>query len=352
MNFSDKSSSFSRRKFIGAAVLATGSLLSQRVWAGVWQQQPARTIMTVNGEISAAKMGFTLPHEHVMVDFIGAAKVSPDRYNREEVFRAALPYLKQARKLGCKTFIECTPAYLARDPLLLRQLSEASGLQIITNTGYYGARNDESLPAHAFTETADQLSQRWVRESTEGIDGTGIRPGFMKIGVDGGKLSEVDRKLVQAAARAHLQTGLTIAIHTGNGEGALDEIAILQQEGVSPEAWIWVHAQNEQDTAIHEQVARQKGWVSFDGLGWDDSGKHVELVSFMKKQGLLDKVLVSHDAGWYHVGEPNGGKFQSFEKMFTAFIPDLKKRGFTRKEIQLLTVKNPMEAFTIRIRKK
>jgi phosphotriesterase-related protein len=328
-----------------------GTLLSANKWEGIWQQQPARTIMTVNGEIPTSRMGLTLTHEHVMVDFAGAGKVSTDRYKRQEVFEVALPYLKQAKKLGCRTFIECTPAYLARDPQLLRQLSEASGLHILTNTGYYGARNDESLPQHTFKETADQLAERWRKEAMEGIEGTGIKPGFIKIGVDGGKLSDIDRKLVQAAAKTHLQTGLTIAVHTGNGEGALDEIQILKQEGVSTEAWIWVHAQNEANTAIHAKVAQQGGWISFDGIGWDDSEKHVELVSFMKKEGLLERVLVSHDAGWYHVGEAGGGKFQSFEKIFTSFLPVLKKRGFTRKEINQLLVKNPMEAFTIRVRK-
>jgi len=65
-------------------------------------------IMTVKGEILAMQMGKTLPHEHVLVDFIGADSVSRDRYNPEEVFKVALPYLKEIKELGCQTFIECT----------------------------------------------------------------------------------------------------------------------------------------------------------------------------------------------------------------------------------------------------
>src|SRR5687768_13892137 len=149
----DKSDLLTRRTFISHSMLIAGTAFTSLKWPGIWQEQPARTIMTVNGEIPASRMGLTLPHEHVIVDFVGADKVSPDRYNRQEVFNTVLPYLKQARKLGCRTFIDCTPAYLARDPQLLRQLSEASGLHIITNTGYYGARNDECLPRHAFSET-------------------------------------------------------------------------------------------------------------------------------------------------------------------------------------------------------
>jgi len=73
--------------------------------------------MTVKGEISAKQMGKTLPHEHVLVDFIGADSVSRDRYDQEEVIKVVLPYLKEVKELGCQTFIECTPAYLGRDYL-------------------------------------------------------------------------------------------------------------------------------------------------------------------------------------------------------------------------------------------
>ena len=164
----------------------------------------------------------TLPHEHVLVDFIGAAEVSPDRYDRDEVFRTVLPFVEQFRKLGGQTLVECIPAYLGRDPRLLKRLSQAAGLHLLTNTGYYGARDDQFLPPHAFSESPDQLAARWIREWEDGIDGTGIRPGLMKIGVDSGTLSEVDRKLVQAAARTHLKTGLTIAAHTGPAEAAFE----------------------------------------------------------------------------------------------------------------------------------
>ncbi len=83
-------------------------------------------VMTVRGQMPAAEMGLTLPHEHVLVDFIGAAEISRERYDRNEVKGTALPYLKQARELGAVTFVDCTPEYIGRDPLLLRQLAELS----------------------------------------------------------------------------------------------------------------------------------------------------------------------------------------------------------------------------------
>ena len=71
----------------------------------------------------------------------------------------------------------------------------------------------------------------------------------------------------------------------------------------------------------------------------------------MKKEGLLEKVLVSQDSGWYYVGEVNGGNFNSYSYIITGFIPALKKTGFTQAEIDQLFITNPAKALAIRIRK-
>jgi phosphotriesterase-related protein len=181
-----------RREFLGqVALLAAANLpiSGQQIKAG-------GRIMTVLGPIDGAGMGVTLPHEHVLVDFIGAEQVSPSRYVPEEVVKSALPHLKSIRELGCRTFVDCTPAYIGRDPLILRRLASETGLNILTNTGYYGAANDKYVPRHAYSETAEQLAHRWAGEWREGIAQTGVKPGFIKIGVDSGPLSEIDKKIV------------------------------------------------------------------------------------------------------------------------------------------------------------
>ncbi len=71
---------------------------------------------------------------------------------------------------------------------------------------------------------------------------------------------------MRAAAKTHLQTGLTIASHTGNGVAALEELEILKQEGVHPGAFIWVHAQTEGNGKLHLKAAQQGAWVEFDGI--------------------------------------------------------------------------------------
>ena len=306
------------------------------------------TIMTVAGPISPAELGSTLSHEHVLVDFIGADKVSRERYDAGEAFDVALPHLQRARELGCRGFVECTPSWLGRDPRLLERLAKAAGLHILTNTGYYGAAKDRYVPRHAYEESADQLADRWTREWVDGIEGTGIRPGFIKTGVDAGPVSAIDRKLVQAAARTHARTGLTIASHTGDTQAALDQFDILDRERVRPEAFIWVHAQSDWELESRVEAARRGAWIEIDNIDARTVPECVERVTALKQRGVLNRLLVSHDAGWYRPGEPKGGAFRGFETAYTAFVPALRRAGWTAEEVSHLLVSSPAAAFTIR----
>jgi phosphotriesterase-related protein len=295
-------------------------------------------------------MGVTLTHEHVLVDFIGASRTGYHRWSREEVIPVVLPHLERLKSLGCATLFECTPAYLGRDPRLLQELAEKSGMNIVTNTGYYGARNNRFLPEHAFKETAEQLAERWVREWEDGIDGTTVRPGFIKTGVDRGPLSETHERLIRAAAKAHLRTGLTIQSHTGTAPGAFEQFALLQEEGVSLDAFVWVHAQAEDDLSRHVEAANRGAWVSFDNASQDRIDACAAMLLNMKKQGVLSRALISHDAGWYSPGEENGGSFRSYEAIFKHLLPALREKGFTDNETHQLLVDNPARAFSVRVR--
>jgi predicted metal-dependent phosphotriesterase family hydrolase len=338
----------SRRKFISqSACLAAGYFVFTKLNA-----QAGGKIMTVNGWMDADKMGFALTHEHVLVDFIGADKIDPSRYDPEEVSRKALPKLLSVKEKGCKTIMECTPKYIGRDVKLLKRLSKASGLNILTNTGYYGAAQEKYLPAHAYTETAGQLAQRWINEWKNGIDGSDIKPGFIKSGVDNYPLSAVQQKIIEAAAIAHQATGLSIGIHTGNGQAAMEELRIIQSQGVTAEAWIWIHAQNETNREMHIHAAKEGGWVSFDGVSVDSISTYLGFLKDMKEQKLLHKVLLSHDSGWYHVGEPGGGTYNDYNTIADKLIPAMKENGFTEKEIQQVFITNPSKAFTVQIRKR
>jgi len=339
--------SIGRREFLQAAISGVSMAACAFREREEGMGRNVKRVITVTGPVAPEELGFTLPHEHLLVDFIGADQVSPNRYIADKVLAKVLLYLIEARSAGVQTLVDCTPAWLGRDVLLLKNLSEASGVQILTCTGYYGAAGDKYLPPHAFHESAEQLAERWLKECREGIEGQPVRPGLIKIGVDDAPLSEVDRKLVRAAAFTHQASGLTIASHTPSGAAALEQLDLLEALGVSAEGFIWVHAQAESNAEIHVQAANRGAWVEYDGIGPNSIEKHLQWVQGMKSKGLLNRVLLSHDAGWYHVGEPDGGEFRPFTTLHTTFIPELTVAGFSKSEIDLLTRSNPQRAFAI-----
>ena len=307
-------------------------------------------IITVTGEIPASAIGKTLHHEHVLVDFIGADSTGYDRWSKDSVVEKVLPYLLEIKKLGYKTLVECTPAYLGRDPQLLKMLSEKSGIQIITNTGYYSAVGGKYIPKHGYTETAEQLADRWIDEAKNGIEGTGIYPGFIKISVESGNLEEINRKVVEAACITHKATGLVIMSHTGLAVPAFQQLEILEKYGVHPSAFIWTHANNEDDFSKHIEAAKMGAWIAFDSFNPGSLEKFIEFAQLMKKEGLLNKLMFSHDAGWYKPGEPNGGEFRGFTDIEEFLIPALEKSGLSQPDIYQLFTANPAEAFKVKIR--
>lgn len=343
-----------RRTFLktGAATVGGTALLGGVCSAAAIETTSRNgTIHTVTGPIDSGKLGRTLPHEHVMVDFVGVDDVGPERYKQSEVAKQVRPYLNDLSSAGVQTLFECTPAFLGRDPVLLRRLSRATGVRIVTNTGYYGARDDQHIPKYAYSDSVDALAARWINEWNDGIGDTDIRPGFIKIGVDPGPLSDIDEKLVRAACRAHLKTGLTIASHTGPAQPAFEQLSVLAEEGVDPSAWIWVHAQNAKNGTRHVEAAKRGAWVEFDGYEPGNNDQYLHRLTSMREHDLLHRVLLSHDNGWYSVGEPEGGDFQPYTPLFTELIPALREEGFTDGEIRQLVVANPASAFAIGVRK-
>ena len=317
-------------------------------------------IMTVNGPETPGKLGIALEHEHILVDFIGADSTGYFRWNRDSVIERMIPLIAKIKDKGLRTFIECTPAYLGRDPWLLKELSRRTGIIFITNTGYYGSQKNKFIPESFFSENAEELAETWISEFRNGIETSGVKPGFIKIAVENDSVISPDhRKLVAAAGLTHLRTGMTIASHTGPDHLAFGQIEILKGLGVHPSAFIWVHAQRGTLEGITE-AAKQGAWISLDNIRYRpglESGApnsiewYADRIEAMKSALLLQKVLLSHDSGWYDPSKPRGGDINGYTDIFDYLLPELTSRGFTKDDIDQIMVKNPAEAFKIRIRK-
>jgi len=321
------------------------------------KSESEKIIITVNGPIPAKDMGTTLVHEHVLVDFIGADSTGYHRWNKDEVVERVTPYLEEIQEYNVNTLIECTPAFLGRDPIVLKRLSDKTGMNLVTNTGYYGARSNVYIPKEFYGMTARELSALWIDEFENGIEGSGIRPGFIKIAVDrDDTLSPEHIKIVSAAALTHNKTGLAIASHTGPEGPAFEQIKVLQSYGVDPSHFIWVHAQRGSIEG-NIRAAKKGAWISLDNVNADRTDDpqeqfsiywHAKRILALKEAGLLHRVLISHDAGWYSPGQENGGNFRDYQDIFTDLLPALNELGFSQSEINQLLIQNPIEAYSIK----
>lgn len=312
--------------------------------------EKAQLIQDVTSIHSVKSNQIWLSHEHILVDFIGADSIQPATWNHDDIIKQMIPYLEELKEFKVDYFVDATPNFLGRDVRLLEKLTQQTGLRIVTNTGLYGARNNKFLPKYVEELSAESLAEMWINEFQYGIDGTSIKPGFIKIGVDkSDTLSPLHQKLVQAAAHTHLETGLTIASHTGKAIGLWSQLEILMDMGVSPEAFIWVHAQAESDNNTYLKAAKMGCWISLDGVGRDIQ-KHVDKILFAKQNGVLENILISHDAGWYDP-QKEDQRITPYSAIFKQLYPELKSHGFTDEEFNLLVSVNPSKAFAIAIRK-
>lgn len=304
-------------------------------------------LQTVTGPVYEHSAGRILVHEHILVGFIEDGKLTRQDYEEQDVIDNILPLLMKLKQSGCATFVDCSPEYLGRDPFLLKRLSLESGLFIVTNTGLY---KSPYLPPYAYEESERQLADRWINEAHNGIEGSGVFPGFIKIAInDGPRIDETQQKILRAAIRTSLETGLPIQCHTVGGDAALHANEIMQLAGFDRERFIWVHAQTCIDMTVRRRLADEGMWISIDSILPGTYDKHIELLTQLRENGAGERILLSQDTGWYNVGQPNGGKINSYHHLLTDFLPYARQTGLDAQWLEQCITRHPYQAMRLRM---
>ncbi len=310
-------------------------------------------IMTVRGKVPVSELNSALPHEHVMTNFIGASQEKiPEQVNKDHI-NQLIPYYEHLKKEGINFIFECTPAYIGRDVKFLKELSIATGIHIVTNTGFYAAVNKKYLPEIFYKSDAKAISKIWIDEFKNGIEGTGIRPGFIKIGFGKGAIDSIEQKLLHAAILASKLTGLVIAAHTGDYASSLSQYNLLVKENHDPSRLIWVHSQNASNEE-RKALAEKGFWISLDGVSEDNFNDYAEFILFMKQHKLLHRLLMSHDDGWSVLSNGSYNSIEPFKKgkqyatISEKLIPVLLQRGMNEKEIEQVMKTNPRICFALK----
>lgn len=299
---------------------------------------------TVEGPILAPAQATVLPHEHLFTDLRGPTVEGYGQADPEDVSRVMTPLMVQAKNQGVALLIECTGIGVGRNVSMIQRLARESGLPVVIPTGVYGRANFAPAEHRAMTEEA--LAELFVREIRDGIDDTGVKAGFIKIAASDSGLTAMEEKFLRAAGRAARETGAAIASHTILGSAAKKQADIL--EGISPSIrFVWVHAQAERNRKWHRELAARGVFIEFDSLGWTPSedGALVAAIKDVVDAGHGDRVLLSHDAGWYQPGQPNGGTQKPFTYLLGSFVQKLRTSGMDDATIRMLTEENPIRAF-------
>ncbi|MBN1641421.1 MAG: esterase [Anaerolineae bacterium] len=306
-------------------------------------------LQTVLGPVDGERLGLILAHEHLCTDLRTPDQPGQGEADPDDVVRVMGPYLDEASDAGVSALIECTPPGVGQNAAAIEALARASSVALIMPTGLY---RQQWIPAQALAMSDAQLTAWMIAELTEGIQGTRVRAGFIKMGVSNEAITPDEARNLRAAARAARETGVLVASHTSgplSGQHALEQLDILASQGLPGEQFNWVHAQHA-DVSYHAQAARRGAYIGFDNLKPEEEDRYVRLVLDAIEAGLAERILLSHDNGWYRPGEPDGGASQvrGFTYLVRGFLPRLRGEGIGEDLIALMTHANPVRAFCVR----
>jgi predicted metal-dependent phosphotriesterase family hydrolase len=305
----------------------------------------AGRVQTVLGEIDPSELGFTLPHEHTQISLWHI----PNRWDYWELTRdepTILSELARFHESGGGTLVDVTPVGVGRDPLWLRRISEASGLHIVMGCGWY---RQAYYPAEALIDrrSVDSLADELVREITEGVGQTGIRPGIIgEIGTDKPWMTAQEERVHRAAARASRQTGLSITTHAVMSDVGLQQLKVFEEEGADLGRVIIGHADSYPSLDYYLEIIGRSANVEFDflGMSFTPTERHgeprlIELLCELLSRGHADRILLSHDV--CHNSQLKRYEGNGYVYLAETFLPRLRKAGASDGHIETMTVANP-----------
>ena len=307
-------------------------------------------IQTVLGPIEPDALGFTLPHEHTQI----ALWHIEGRWDYWQLTRdepVILAELARYRDAGGSGLVDLTLPGVGRDPVWLRGLAEASGLHIVMGGGWY--RTAYYPPEVGIDRrSVDDLADELVREVTDGVGDTGVRPGiFGEIGTDKPWLSPAEERVHRAVARASRRTGLAISTHAVLSDVGLGQLKIFEEEGADPGRVVIGHADSYPILDHYLAIIGRGANLEFDfiGMPWErervGEARTVELICELLGRGYADRIFLSQDV--CNDSQLKAFAGNGYTYLSEAFLPRLRAAGVSDAEIETMTVANARRLLTI-----
>lgn len=307
-------------------------------------------LVTTLGPKQAVEIDMILPHEHVFVDLRTWDQPGYGEGQASDVLALMGPEIKKAQAAGVTALVECSPVGVGRRVDILKAVSEATGFPLVVPTGVY---REPWIPPWVHEADETRLQAWMLDELEEGIEGSGVRAGFIKLSAGDDGITPTEAKVLRAAAQAAAKTahsgeqGAVIGSHTIRGRVVRDQLDIIEKAGYSPTRFIWIHTQAEPDFSLHLEMARRGAWLEYDSLGNpEDDEQFIGWILKLLEAGFGEQILLSHDRGWYDPAQPGGGKPRPYTYLSETFLPKLWAAGIDRSTTNQLTCNNPFKAFS------
>lgn len=322
-------------------------------------------VQTVTGPVDVEKLGTTLMHEHFVFGFPGyQGDVTYGGFQKEDFFAELTSFLGSMKEFGLQTIVDATPNECGRDPQLLREAAELTGLNIICSTGYYYEAGGSPLyfklrhmdGADVYQEIYDMMRT----ELYEGIGKTGVRAGVIKLATSRGEMTEYEERFFRAASKlAAEDPNVRIITHTEGGTCALLQAEYFLSKGVDPKQVAIGHIDGCLDIQELLSVAERGFYMSFDRIGFNgflgaplDSRRRAMMCALIGS-GYQNRMLVSHDHVFHDLGRtpkrPKGLEevmaAWNWDYLFRDFFPKLEEMGISKAVLHRLINENPKAFF-------
>jgi len=315
-------------------------------------------IQTILGRIPADTLGVADMHTHLsrtagpLVDSdVEFLLNSPNKAEAE---------MKLYRDAGGSAVVEVTPCGPGRDPAGLAEISRVSGIHVVATTGFVDWALYPGGRAWLDTATIDELTTLIIAETMEGMDLNNYaapqirrslhRAGVIKVSSGYMIITPLQKKILEASAYAHLQTGIPITVHTEKGTAGMELIDILTRLNVDPEAIMLAHTFLNPDPFYQRDLADTGVYLIQDGPGrvkyFPESNTIDQILQFLS-DGFGDQLLFAGDHSKRSYWKTWGGGM-GFDYILNTFVPRLHRLGVAEDDTHAMLVANAGRALRIR----
>jgi phosphotriesterase-related protein len=254
--------------------------------------------------------------------------------------------VRAAGKDGIACIVDGGHPDMARSLNALKRIATESGVPIVASGGYYMQR---TYPPEIAAKSVEQIAEELARDAAAQRLGA-----FGEIGQQGGVLTDEEKKVFQAVARAHVRTGLPVFTHnayTGTRttpnpvphDAALRQLDVLEGAGAKPGRLAIGHicCLDDPKAEVAQQLARRGAFVGFDRVTIPivPDAERVVMIMAMVEAGFADHVLLSSDFAVANSLKKNGGA--GIGQAAIVFGPMLLKAGLPEALLHRILVDNP-----------